>query len=171
VAAATILANAATNLNTANTIVKRDSTGSFAAQIVSLVDTVATGNLVFTGATSTSTTGNVTKGGNRFIHNFGTNNTFMGINAGNFTMSGTNNNAFGVNALAANTTGARNHAFGTNALAANTTGFDNIAMGNGALQSNTSGAANTAIGASALNANTIASNMTAIGNSALAANT
>src|SRR5438477_12620850 len=56
VAAATVLANAATNLNTANTIVKRDSTGSFAAQIVSVVDTVATGNLVFTGATSTSTT-------------------------------------------------------------------------------------------------------------------
>src|SRR5690606_24455795 len=51
VAAATVLANAATNLNTANAIVKRDSTGSFAAQTISLVDEVVSGNISLSDST------------------------------------------------------------------------------------------------------------------------
>ena len=171
VAAATVLANAATNLNTPNAIVRRDNTGSFAAQVISLVDTIATGNVVFTGATSTSTAGNIIKNGNRFIHNFGTNNTFMGINAGNFTMSGTgNNSAFGVNALTANTTGENNVAVGTNTLAANTTGINNVAVGFNALAANIEGFENIAIGFNTLAATNAIRNV-GIGSRALEFNT
>ena len=62
---------------------------------------------------STATTGNILKGGYPFIHNFGTNNTFIGINAGNLTTSGTGfNTASGAAALRYNTTGVRNTASG-----------------------------------------------------------
>ncbi len=160
-----------TNLNTPNTLVQRDGTGSFAAQEISMNDGILSGNLVFTGTTSTSTTGNVTKGGSRFIHNFGTNNTFVGINAGNFTMSGGSNTGIGTNALAANTTGVENTAIGYQALTANTTGQDNVAIGYAALLSNTAGINNMAIGTAALGSTTTGSNNTAIGNAALNANT
>lgn len=48
--------------------------------------------------TSSSAVGVVTKGGSPFIHNFGTNNTFLGVNSGNFTTTGSNNSAMGVEA-------------------------------------------------------------------------
>jgi hypothetical protein len=74
-------------------------------------------------ATSSDTTGIVFKAANRFIHNFalgGTNggNTFVGVNAGNFTMAGSTgaqgsyNSAMGMNALTSNTTGSYNSAMG-----------------------------------------------------------
>ena len=170
VAAATVLANAATNLNTANAIVRRDSTGSFAAQIVSVVDTVATGNLAFTGATSTSTTGNITKNGNRFIHNFGTRNTFVGNLAGNFTLTGTDNTGIGNGALNPNATGTSNTAVGSNSLTSNTTGSSNTAIGRSALFFNTTGRNNTALGSQALASNTTGVNNIAVGSDTLLAN-
>src|SRR5207253_4225788 len=48
VAAATVLANAATNLNTANTIVKRDATGSFSAGAISMTDAIISNSLTVT---------------------------------------------------------------------------------------------------------------------------
>jgi len=45
---------------------------------------------------STANTGNVLKGGVRFLHNYGTNNTFVGVEAGNFTMTGAYNTASGM---------------------------------------------------------------------------
>ncbi len=140
-----------TSLNTPNTLVQRDGTGSFAAQEISMNDGILAGNLVFTATTSTSTTGNVTKGGNPFIHNFGTNNTFVGINAGNLTMGGSGNNTgIGTSALAANSTGNNNTAVGYVALGDNTIGYSNTALGAYAMQNNTSGYQNTAIGHGAL---------------------
>lgn len=65
---------------------------------------------------STATVGNILKGGFPFIHNFGTDNTFIGIGAGNLTMSGTDNTASGLNALLGNTTGANNTAIGNGAI-------------------------------------------------------
>jgi hypothetical protein len=136
-----------TNLNTPNTGVRRDGTGSFAAQVVSVVDTVASGNLVLSANPSTSTTGNIMKGANIFIHNFGTSNTFVGENAGNFTMTGTGlNTAVGANTLDANTTGNNNVAIGYNALTANTTGSNNIAIGSGTATTTTTGSNNIYIG-------------------------
>ncbi|MBL7813865.1 MAG: tail fiber domain-containing protein [Saprospiraceae bacterium] len=132
-------------------------------------------------ATTTSTTGVIYKGANRFIHNYKPsandgNNTFVGINAGNFTMSSatswlaSGNTGMGTNALTALTDGGYNAAFGNAALQANTTGSYNTALGNAALAANTTGAGNTAVGNNALNANT-GSNNTSVGNAALYLNT
>jgi hypothetical protein len=120
---------------------------------------------------STATAGNILKGGARFLHNFGPNNTFLGINAGNFTMSGVNNTGIGVSALRLNTTGEFNTASGVSALQFNTTGANNTAIGLSALQFNTTGYDNTASGASALLSNTTGANNTAAGDYALASNT
>ncbi len=69
----------------------------------------------------------------------GAHNTFLGLNAGNFTMSGDFNTAIGTGALVSNTTGAANTASGVNALFSNTTGSDNTASGLSALYANTAG--------------------------------
>jgi len=120
---------------------------------------------------STPSTGNILKGTAPFIHNFGTDNTFIGVNAGNFTMSGGNNTASGVRALANITTGSANTASGFRALDNNTSGNYNTASSYGALQSNTTGSENTATGAQALLLNTTGSYNTASGRDALRNNT
>jgi hypothetical protein len=116
---------------------------------------------------STATAGNLIKGGIRFLHNFGQNNTFLGGNAGNLTMVGIGaNTATGVDALSSNTTGANNTAGGTGALSSNTEGNYNTASGTSALGRNTTGAHNTASGHLALFHNTTGSQNTAIGSNA-----
>ena len=88
-------------------------------------------------------TGVINLGGNAFIHACcpkSTQNTFLGLGAGNFNLDATSDNG-GVGA---------NTALGYNALQALSTGFDNTAVGAGALSSNTSGDWNTAVGESAL---------------------
>ena len=120
---------------------------------------------------STATAGNIMKGSVPFIHNFGTNNTFIGKNAGNLTMTGTNNTASGVIALQSNTTGNFNAASGNAALRSNTTGDLNTASGVAALGNNTTGSNNTATGANALLNNRGADSNTASGVDALQQNT
>ena len=132
-------------------------------------------------ATTSATTGVIYKGANRFMHDYKppTNdgfNTFLGNQAGNFTMSGATswmasyNTGIGNNALNANTSGAGGTAVGNGSLSANTTGNSNTAVGNAALTANTTGSGNTAIGNSALTTNNGDGN-TGLGNSALRANT
>ena len=54
-------------------------------------------------------TGNILKEGVLFLHNFGTDNTFIGANAGNLMTSGSGRNAaIGAGALQSNTTGRGN---------------------------------------------------------------
>jgi hypothetical protein len=160
-----------TNINTPNTLVKRDGTGSFAAQVISMTDGVHSGNLILSTEPSSATAGNVLKGTSRFIHDFGINNTFVGLNAGNFTMTGSGGNSgFGINALTLNGTGSFNTAVGTGTLAANTSGANNTATGNNALAANTIGIDNTAVGFHALAVNTTGTDNTALGYNALAAN-
>ena len=102
--------------------------------------------------------GNIIKDGVHFIHNFGTDNTFVGINAGNFTMAGNGANVgFGVNALSANTTGELNTGAGFNVLNAVTTGSNNAAFGNNALENVTTGSNNVALGSFAGQNATVAS--------------
>jgi hypothetical protein len=158
-------ATTATDLSTANTIVNRDSSGNFAANVVTVVDMVASGNLILATNPSSSTAGNVFKGTNTpFIHNFGTDNTFVGINAGNFTMSGNGRNSvFGSSAFTSNTVGDQNTGIGFSSLASCTTGSNNIAIGSSAGGTLTTGNGNIYIDASA--SSTSESTTTRIGTS------
>jgi Chaperone of endosialidase len=130
---------------------------------------INTGNLNLD--TSTATTGNITKNGARFLHDFGTDNVFLGRLAGNTTMTGGENTASGQAALSENTTGDSNTATGAGSLKRNLAGDSNTAVGADALASNTNGFSNTAIGSAALRENTTGVFNTAIGESALMSNT
>ncbi len=149
-------------------------------------DVAPGGNLVL--APSTATNGNVLKGPDAFIHDYGVMNTFVGLGAGNFTLtaqqnsglgfgalanvsSGNDNTASGGYALAANTTGAFNTAVGANALRFNTVGSGNTAQGVSALRQSTTGVDNTGVGVRALVANATGDYNTGVGSNALAANT
>lgn len=136
--------------NTPNTLVLRNASGNFSAGNVSVTDVVMSGDLVLTTDPSTSTAGAIMKGSNSFIHNTGTNNTFVGVSAGNFTTSGSGQNcALGKSALTANTTGANNTAIGFNVLNSCTTGSSNTAIGSGSGATLTTGSNNVYIAASA----------------------
>jgi len=116
-----------------------------------------------------SLSGYVYKGSNRLLHNYGTYSTFLGIAAGNLTLSGQGNTGIGRAALNGLTSGDANTAVGSWALPAHTTGNSNTAVGYFALKDNTAGHGNTAVGSCALRTlHGIADNHnTAIGISAL----
>jgi len=128
--------------------------------------------------TTASDEGVVYKGGDRFIHDYtaaGANgrNTFIGINAGNFTMvagspwEASYNTAVGYNSLFLNTTGRNNAALGYQALRANTSGYYNSAFGYEALYSANTGHDNTAVGYRALYKNTSGHSSCAMGRETL----
>jgi len=131
-------------------------------------------------ATTDATVGVIFKGTDPFIHDYqasGTSglNTFLGIGAGNFTMSGSGleasfNTAVGASALSSLTTGEGNSAMGYRSLEANTAGFENSAFGNLTLIFNTTGNSNAAFGQFALGANTTASQNSAFGALSLRSN-
>ena len=100
----------------------------------------------------------------------GVQNTFLGLGAGNFTMTGDENSAFGNSALLSNTSGGFNTAMGVSALGSNTTGGNNTATGAFALNANSTGSGNTAIGVLALSTNTDGGSNTASGFQALFSN-
>jgi hypothetical protein len=122
------------------------------ANTFTATQTIDTGNLDLD--PSTPTTGSVTKNGTRFLHNFGTGNTFLGLGAGNFNLVSGFNTAIGEQALGSTTDGGSNTAVGNGALANTTTGFENTAIGVGALVDNTDGRFNTGVGRFALQHNT-----------------
>jgi hypothetical protein len=97
----------------------------------------------------------------------GIDNTFLGLDAGNFTMTGMENTGIGVGALFSNTTGFENTAIGLFALGFNTSGNGNTSTGSLALAHNTTGDYNTATGDRALASNSAGSINTAIGYNAL----
>jgi hypothetical protein len=112
---------------------------------------------------STATVGNLLKGGLPFLHNFGLENTFVGSNAGNLTMTGCCNTGTGEVALLNNTVGFDNTAIGDGALARNTTSSGNIGIGRLVLVNSTSGTNNTAVGTHALQNSTTGGDNIAIG--------
>jgi trimeric autotransporter adhesin len=128
--------------------------------------TVTSGDLVLP-ATAGSEVGVIMLGGAPFAHSYGSQNTFVGAQAGNFGMTGGNNTAIGYQALYHNTTGNGNTATGLGALMLNTTGIGNTANGGDALFSNTTGIGNTASGYFALTFNTTGKDNTASGAGAL----
>jgi hypothetical protein len=162
--AATVVSNAVAT-NTPNRIVRRDGSGGFLAGTVGLA-----GNLGLPSTTSASV-GVLTMGGTRFLHGFGSNNTFVGESAGNTTLTGGANSALGYQALAVTTTGYQNSAFGSRALAANDAGHNNSAFGYQALNANTTGTANCAFGTRVLEANTTGASNAAFGALTLFLNT
>ncbi len=116
-------------------------------------------------------TGNISRNGALFVHTTGTDNTFVGVGAGNTGTTGSGkNSAFGQDALASVITGVENSAFGYDALAANTTGIHNTAVGSHALNANMTGNFNSAFGTNALKVATGGYN-SAFGSSALIRNT
>jgi hypothetical protein len=106
-------------------------------------------------------------------------NTFIGVNAGNFTMGDTAtstshasyNTGVGNAVLHQNTTGYHNTAVGYASLEFNTTGTNNTAIGFQALMHNTTGNNNSATGYVALYYNTTGKNNSANGHEALYWNT
>jgi hypothetical protein len=98
--------------------------------------------------TTGPTVGVIKLGGTPFIHAFGQEDTFVGLNAGSF-FSTVGNTAIGSSALTALSTGSDNTASGKQALAANTTGTGNTADGLQTLTHNTTGIRNTAVGVAA----------------------
>lgn len=125
----------------------------------------SSGNIGLASSTS-SLNGNILKNGTRFLHNYGTANTFLGAGAGNFTLTVGNavgNTAIGSGALPAVTSGNSNTAVGESALSATGAGHGNVAVGQAALASSTNGFRNTAIGTNALDTVTTGPNNIAIG--------
>jgi hypothetical protein len=116
--------------------------------------TITGGNLALDNTNGAGTAGVITLGGYPFLHNFGSGNTFLGLSAGNFTMTGSGNTVTGARSLVSNTTGVYNTVDGWSALDFNTTGYLNTALGAGAghtlsgANANTTGSYNTFIGAS-----------------------
>jgi hypothetical protein len=69
------------------------STASLGANTFTGTQTIDGGNIDLDA--SVGAAGNLTKNGSLFLHNFGTHNTFVGLNAGNLTMTGVTNTAIG----------------------------------------------------------------------------
>lgn len=151
-----------------------DSTDNLGSSSISWKDLYTTN--AYLPITSSSTTGVVSKGGDRFIHDFKHAtadgfNVFIGKNAGNFTMNpdggasyfASSNVGIGADSLNVLTTGYSNVGIGRNTLTANTTGQANVAIGFDTLKLNTTGSGNTAIGREALAANTTTGSSVAIG--------
>lgn len=113
---------------------------------------------LYLGVTTGSTQGVLYFGSNRFFHIYGSNNTFLGENAGNFTLDGPWNTGVGSGVLQSLTdvNGNSNTGFGMFSLNKTTSGSDNTGFGFSTLKSNTTGICNSAFGNSALSGITTA---------------
>jgi len=129
---------------------------------------------------TTSTVGQVTQSGLRFIHSYtptgatGGDNLFVGKNSGNFDMAidghyyhASKNVGLGEASLDALTTGYGNMGIGRSSLSATTDGYSNVAVGAESSARNEGGDLNTAIGNQAMFYNVEGGQNTAIGASAM----
>jgi len=194
-ATATAAAFTSTNLGSGNSLVINDEAGDTTPFVIDASGRVGigtaspteqltlTGNIALSSSTS-ATSGLIKKGTDLLLHTYGTNSTFLGVNAGNLTLTGAgnvgvgynsltltttgeDNTAIGIWTLSSNTTGSYNTAIGPFSLYDNTEGADNVAVGMNSLADNISGDSNTAVGVRALNENTAGNNNTATGNRSL----
>jgi hypothetical protein len=122
---------------------------------------------------TSSTAGQIILDGNPFMHAYGDANTFLGTNAGNFTLNEADavaNVGIGTSSLAGLTTGTTNTAVGYNAGKSLTTGTANVFFGtlSGENLTTLAGANGiTAIGQATLSSATFAPDTTAIGSAVL----
>jgi len=193
---ASTLGSDATDASVANTLIKRDSSKNFAANIiVANTFTGTAGAAIYAhrltggggGTDYTSTAGAAIMIGNLNRSQFtspdstslgiGTdalktitsgvaNNTFGQAALINLT-TGSSNNAFGYDTLVSTTSGSYNNAMGNGALTYNIYGNRNVAMGQNAVHYNASGASNVGIGGSALYTNLVGNYNVAVGDSSL----
>lgn len=122
-------------------------------------------NIALPATNSNGTAGVITLNGSRFIHN-PTNNLFIGVNAGNFSLTGPEafeNLGVGGACLASLTSGGQNTAINQLSLTALTTGSNNIAVGYNTLPTEVTGGNNTAVGTESLLSQNGASGNTALG--------
>ena len=108
--------------------------------------TGATGNLNLPNTNTAGSIGEITFGGNRWISNHGTDNTFLGEGSGNTTLTGSQNVCMGTRAGSSLTNGVGNTAIGYQSLIIFTGLGGNVAVGTESLPALTSGDSNTAIG-------------------------
>jgi len=87
------------------------------------------------GTLSISSEGMIKSGPDRFISRRGSHNTFVGLNAGNLTLTGSQNTGIGDETFLGLTNGFNNAAIGYQALKSLTTGYNNAAVGTYALYS------------------------------------
>lgn len=117
------------------------------------------------------TIGYISFGGNKYIHDFGTLNTFIGQGSGNFTLSGAAGNVgLGYLTLSSLTTGGFNVALGIGALSSIDSGVNNVAIGATAMQTGDDASNSVAIGYQALNVLDAADDNVAVGSGAMVAN-
>ena len=153
------------------TVLNLEPASSSFGGVVTVTNQSWAGVKTFTGAvnlfaTSSLNVGVLQQSGGRLLHTFGTNNTFVGADAGNFTLSGdrvvclggnaglalTTGNQFvaiGHNAGTATTTGGFGICIGTSAGGGQTTALNNVIVGPFAGFGLTTGGGNTFVGASA----------------------
>jgi hypothetical protein len=127
---------------------------------------VAAGNITLPNTNAAGTAGEIIFGGNRWISNYGTRNTFVGQASGNTSLTvgnATYNTGIGYLSLNALTTGTRNSCVGEYTGAVISTGSNNTVIGALALATLTTGGNNVAVGDSSLNALITGSNNTCIG--------
>lgn len=155
-----------------NTIADGEINGDWdfnSGDVSGVADLTISGNLTL--PDTTSSVGIIYSGTDRFIHTYGTSNTYVGENAGAVSGSASNNTALGENALKSNIYGFGNVAMGEGSLYSNVDGSYNVAAGIGSLAGNEDGEYNVAIGAYTLNSNTWGSSNTALGEQSLRSNT
>lgn len=142
--------------------------------------TVTAGDAIITAgnldipATASNLIGSIVQGGQRFIHSYGTNNIFIGEDAGNYTLTIANakeNVGIGSNVLSSlvgtlATNAQRNTAIGYNSQAATTEGSHNSSFGRNSLTLLTTGNNNSAFGSTTGSGLLTGSNNIMIGNSA-----
>ncbi|HQQ77433.1 MAG TPA: tail fiber domain-containing protein [Thermoanaerobaculia bacterium] len=119
-------------------------------------------NVALTGTLALPNPARITSGGSTFVSTLGTQNTFVGINAGAFN-TGQNNTGVGYQAMQNGGAGNLNTAFGQYAYLNGPSGNINTAIGAQALQNCSAGDGNTAVGDTALYSLTSGSSNTALG--------
>lgn len=140
------------------------NSGAVTAQTGDII--ITAGDLTLPVTNSAGNQGIIKFGGNRWISNYGTRNTFVGQGAGNTSLttgSAIGNVGIGDAVLASLTTGLGNTAVGSTAMTALTSGTVNVAVGINAAAALTTGSGNTFIGQQAGLNSTTASNSTMVG--------
>jgi hypothetical protein len=163
-----IAQNITNTLGSSGMFTLKDNTTTYLSLSQSTGNLSLNRSMVLSGTTS-STVGVIYKGADRFIHNYGTDNTFLGIFSGNFTMTGGRNTVIGVSSLQFNASGSSNTAIGYSSLNINFSGNNNTATGSYSLYNNQSGWNNTALGVNSLYYNNAHSN-TAVGSNSMYTN-
>lgn len=129
-------------------------TGADALTLTTGDATLSAGNINLASTDMAGQIGIINVNAHRFIHSYGTGNTFVGEDAGNLTLTVVNatfNTGIGEQTLIALTDGPANTAVGAGALQSCTAGSGNIGVGFQPLATLTTGINNTAVGGVCMN--------------------